>query len=346
LISIFILGGIFRSPSGEIYIWRKSCYKEALMPLQSFLFYIFSLTVVAVACWFALGLVKTFRLHFLSSYVGYLVALNTVGLLNLVVSDLAADLLKGISPLGMQSVYILFGLVALPLIAIAFYFYLAFIAGILDEGISPVSRITYIILWMVILASFLIRIQLDLKQKNYRISQVLGQVMGAIILVIPIAMLIYLMFRTARSSRGEAKKGLMKFAVVSLVCYVLFFAAFSFSQAGSPLRWAVPFFLLVANIAPVLFLRKILSRYCRPILPETFADLRMQRFRDQFQLSTREAEILDLLLKGKSNKDIERELFISPHTVRNHVHNIYQKLSVSSRLQLMNLMRTWFESGA
>jgi DNA-binding NarL/FixJ family response regulator len=72
----------------------------------------------------------------------------------------------------------------------------------------------------------------------------------------------------------------------------------------------------------------------------------MKQFCDHFQLSKREGEILNLLLKGKSNKNIERELFVSPHTVRNHIHNIYKKLGVGSRLQLMNLIRTWFESGA
>jgi DNA-binding CsgD family transcriptional regulator len=316
------------------------------MPFPSLLFYILLLTVVATACWLALGLVKAFRLPFLSSYLGYLVAINIVALLNLIVTDVSSDVLRNIPPQGMQTVYILFGLAAFPLLAIAFYFYLTFVAGILDEGISPVFRITYIILWMALFAGFLTRIQFALKQKNFQISQALSLVLGAIILVIPVAALIYLMLRTARSSRAEGKRGLMKFAVVSLVCYLLFFAAFSIPQAGSPFRWAVPFCLFLANIAPVLALRRILSLYCRPILPETFADPRMQRLRDHFQLSTREREILDLLLKGKSNKDIEKELFISHHTVRNHIHNIYQKLSVSSRLQLMNLIRTWSESGA
>lgn len=101
--------------------------------------------------------------------------------------------------------------------------------------------------------------------------------------------------------------------------------------------------LVASDLAPVLVLRNILSRYGRPLHAKTFTALRMQQFREHFKLSTREGEILDLLLKGKSNKEIERGLFISHHTVRNHVHNIYQKLGISSRLQLMNLVRTWLE---
>jgi DNA-binding CsgD family transcriptional regulator len=316
------------------------------MPLQSLFLYILSLTVVVTACWLALGLVKTFHLHFLSSYLGYLVAVNIVGLLNLVVTDFSSDVLKDIPPQGMQTIYILFGLVAFPLLAIAFYFYLTFVAGILDEGVSSIFRITYIILWIALFAGFLMRIQFALKQKNFQVSQALSLVLGSIILVIPIAALIYLMFRTARSSHAEGKRGLMKFAVISLFCYILFFAAFSLPQPGSSFRWTVPFCLFLANVSPILALRRILSRYGRPILAEMFSNPRMKQFCDHFQLSKREGEILNLLIKGKSNKNIERELFVSPHTVRNHIHNIYQKLGVGSRLQLMNLIRTWFESGA
>jgi len=314
------------------------------MPLESLFLYILSLAVVVAACWLGLGLVKTFRLPFLSSFLGFLVTINIVGLLNLIVSDLAPRLLQDISPLSMETVYILFGLIGFPLIAIALYFYLTFIGGILDERLSPAFRLTYIILWIVLFGGLLLRIHFALEQRPSSLAQLMSFVSGAIVFIIPFAALTYLMFRTARSSRIEGKRELMTFAVVSMLCYVLFFAAFFFTQSGWSLVWVVPLCLFAASVLPVLVLRKILSVYGRPLLPGKFADPEMQRLREKYQLSAREGEILDLLLKGKSNKDIEKELFISPHTVRNHIHNIYQKLAVSSRLQLLNLVRTWPES--
>jgi DNA-binding CsgD family transcriptional regulator len=314
------------------------------MTLESLLLYLLSLAAVITACWCALDLIKTFRLHFLSSYLGFLVAINIVGLLNLVVSDLAPDMLANISPLGMETVYMLFGLVGFPLIAIAFYFYLSFIAGILDKNIPTILKISYIILWIGLFGGLLIRIQFALKEEDSRILQSLNNVSGFVIMLIPVVALAFLVLQTIRSQQTEGKRGLVIFALVSFFCFVLFFAGFFFSQAGSSSRWAVPFCLITASIVPLWILRKILKRYGRPIRPETFAEAQIQLFRDKFQLSAREGEILDLLLEGKSNKDIERELFISHHTVRNHIHNIYQKLNVSSRLQLMNLIRTWFES--
>ena len=50
-------------------------------------------------------------------------------------------------------------------------------------------------------------------------------------------------------------------------------------------------------------------------------------------LTTREVEILRLVAEGKENSQIAGELFISPKTVKNHVANILDKLSIENRIQ-------------
>lgn len=52
-----------------------------------------------------------------------------------------------------------------------------------------------------------------------------------------------------------------------------------------------------------------------------------------FDLTARETEILKLVARGKSNKDIADELVLSIHTVKNHLKNILQKLCVEDRTQ-------------
>lgn len=51
------------------------------------------------------------------------------------------------------------------------------------------------------------------------------------------------------------------------------------------------------------------------------------------QLSKREWEVAELLLQGKSNKQIALALGIAEHTVEFHLKNIYKKLGVSSRAE-------------
>ena len=52
-------------------------------------------------------------------------------------------------------------------------------------------------------------------------------------------------------------------------------------------------------------------------------------------LSDRELEIVQLVAQGFQNKGIGEKLFISDNTVKNHLHNIFDKLGVSDRLELM-----------
>jgi len=53
-------------------------------------------------------------------------------------------------------------------------------------------------------------------------------------------------------------------------------------------------------------------------------------------LSPREQGVLDLLVQGRSNKDIARTLAIAPETVKSHVKNIFTKLGVASRAQAVS----------
>ncbi|NQY78824.1 MAG: response regulator transcription factor [Candidatus Caenarcaniphilales bacterium] len=50
-------------------------------------------------------------------------------------------------------------------------------------------------------------------------------------------------------------------------------------------------------------------------------------------LSTREAEVLELIVNGRSNDQISKELFISLATTKTHVRNILSKLNVEDRTQ-------------
>ena len=61
---------------------------------------------------------------------------------------------------------------------------------------------------------------------------------------------------------------------------------------------------------------------------------------ESIRLTPREREIVDLISDGLSNKEIAQRLHIATYTVKSHVHNILEKLALSTRLQVAVFART------
>jgi DNA-binding CsgD family transcriptional regulator len=60
---------------------------------------------------------------------------------------------------------------------------------------------------------------------------------------------------------------------------------------------------------------------------------------EKYNISPREKEIISLILQGYSNHKIGETLFISLNTVKTHIRNIYAKLDIKSRYELIALLR-------
>ncbi len=71
----------------------------------------------------------------------------------------------------------------------------------------------------------------------------------------------------------------------------------------------------------------------RPLTSEGAEGRGLEAIVKQFGLSPREKEVLELVVKASSNKEIAATLFISEHTVKNHLTNIFNKMGVSDRAQ-------------
>ena len=68
------------------------------------------------------------------------------------------------------------------------------------------------------------------------------------------------------------------------------------------------------------------------IINHTFVNAKLIP-KDDFNLTSREREVLELLTQGLSNTEIAEKLIISTHTAKAHVCNILTKLSVTDRVQ-------------
>jgi DNA-binding NarL/FixJ family response regulator len=81
---------------------------------------------------------------------------------------------------------------------------------------------------------------------------------------------------------------------------------------------------------------RILFRFVsRQVLP-----LPNHRVRDQIGLTRREQQLLPLIARGLTNKEIASNLNLSEQTVKNHIHHILSKVGAEDRLGVMEVCRT------
>lgn len=135
------------------------------------------------------------------------------------------------------------------------------------------------------------------------------------------AILVILLIISQRNLRGREKKELLSYSILFLLRYPAIILLFVLPKE---LRLAPSLALLFyMNLSPLLWV----IFFSRP----------HQRGEElPSRLTEREKDIVRLVLQGLTNRDIQEKLFISSHTVKNHLYHIYQKLEVKNRYELIS----------
>ncbi|MBE0644363.1 MAG: response regulator transcription factor [Bacteroidetes bacterium] len=75
------------------------------------------------------------------------------------------------------------------------------------------------------------------------------------------------------------------------------------------------------------------------IVNHSVANHHAQLLQRAVRMTRREREVIMLVADGLTNKEIARELNLSPYTVKSHIHNILEKLSLRTRVQIASLVQ-------
>jgi DNA-binding NarL/FixJ family response regulator len=68
---------------------------------------------------------------------------------------------------------------------------------------------------------------------------------------------------------------------------------------------------------------------------ERVAPMRVMDARGEELLTNREHQVVSLVADGLNNREISEQLHLSEHTVKNHLFHIFEKLGISSRVELV-----------
>ena len=73
-------------------------------------------------------------------------------------------------------------------------------------------------------------------------------------------------------------------------------------------------------------------------LKQEILEMAIHHLKDLYSISSREMDVFKLIVNGLSNKEISEQLFISEHTVKNHITHILQKLNLTDRVQAIAMV--------
>lgn len=129
------------------------------------------------------------------------------------------------------------------------------------------------------------------------------------------------------------RRWLLIFMIISLSFSPFIF--FSIYGERGILSLAHPIYLMTINVCCLIFSYQYLNQ------PAFFEGAQVTpHFSRTFNISHREAEVLSLILQGKSNQTMADELFVSTKTIEAHVSSLFRKTAVKNRVQLVNLVQS------
>lgn len=310
------------------------------MTYLNIIIYIFSIAVGLFTIFLTYRMYQTYHFKYLSTYLYYLVSYAILGLIINLGIKLVPIFFQGQSARSYQVAVNLLCLLAYPLYLVAVYFFISFTRGLMGNTLSSGFRIGFVSSWVLFSFFFLFAISqfLDTGDEALFYSAItIGSVMGNVLLYWAT---IHLLIKTKDLKERIKQKGMRIFGFLYLGCFSIeYLNDFLANQKIDFVSIPLPVLFFSLNLPPVIYLNIFLKKYYRQTVLEPGKQVDLTQLFFNHNITNREQEIIQLILKGKSNKDIEDELFISMQTVKNSVSIIYKKLGVKNRIQLSNLIR-------
>lgn len=173
------------------------------------------------------------------------------------------------------------------------------------------------------------------------VENVLNSITG-INFYVKIALLIGFCFFWDEKKTKENQKLSKYFSLLFIIAFGISAILVSISQLyNDPISYKSVIFTSLRYstflIVIYIWIKYLFLPYALSLSKLTLQDANLNYIYKKYNISEREKEIIELIIDGKSNNDIKESLYISYHTVKNHLSNIYKKLNVNNRYELVHL---------
>jgi len=308
------------------------------MSAISIFIYALSFALGFLALFLCYRLLKTYRLPYLAAYFFYLLFHTVLTIVDLLIEVLAPSWVRPPSRHALNAVTGLLGMLATPLTFAAVYCFFLLAARILEKRLSRFFNAAFFAVCLVLQIAYLVGTRNFLVLGKAELLLAAGGILFYASYGLLVSAMVLLIVK-ARNLRDEKKRfAVRRFGVIYLLGFSVYLLL---ALRLVPLHYypLCYFTYLFFNLPPLLYLRSFLRS--QPLHAPAVAgqEIQWERVRAEFALSPRDMEIITRVLAGKSNRQIEEELFLSGHTIKNYIYRLYKKLGVRNRVQLANLIR-------
>lgn len=221
--------------------------------------------------------------------------------------------------------------VGLPFLMVSWYMLARFFASLFLYRISRWMSYTWFVGCLLLLPIGVFFINEFSETGNFHI-QFFSMLSVINFSIICVAYLFFIMKKRDESLRDWRRFGFMHgFPVLTLISTLLILFMAGIYPNVIPVIILILFF---SGLMPVFHFYFETRKDGTPneSLPSGFDD-----FCQKYEITRREAEIILEINKGKSNRQIAEDLFITVQTVKDHIYRIYTKTGVNNRVQLINI---------
>lgn len=277
---------------------------------------------------------RTYPLPELKGFILFIILYNSAMLL----SFISQYILKNVSSLADWNTYlaviVLMGLAGYTIYFTELFLITDVIHRLIKKEINKYVKYSFgliVILWILFYSAGTYSF---FENGNKRFLLELFSATNKTVTVIFLCLSIYLLAESKRLIDGKRNPvflfGILFFSFAFIDTITIFLPA----EAGHLISVLNGFYL---NLVFLVCLKRFLILYSGDKSNKGLITLSSEEIFNRYNISLREKEVVEMIINGKSNKEIEEQLFISGHTVKNHIYNIFQKTGVKSRSQLIRL---------
>jgi DNA-binding CsgD family transcriptional regulator len=295
------------------------------------------LTIGCTVVYQGIQIYRAYRFPAVRAFVLYIAVYNLVGLM----TTIAQYLIRNVGPITSDGMFILvivvMGSIGFTLAAIE--------VAMFASTVWHLSGMTRAPRWFVYAYGFICTAWLsafvagiyrffNVDDNRFLLGVHAGINLSLVVLDFLLPLYLLVKSRYVQPDRHRRMSQVFGFFFVSLSCLEI-------SALFLPTHWDVFVAMLsglALNVCLLLYFKPFVAAYYGSQIRTAEPNLSLDKICAEFHFSARERDIVEMILKGKSNKEIEQELFISPHTVKNHIYHIFQKASISSRGQLVSII--------